>query len=142
MTDTLTPELGQFWRETLILASVGTAVCALVSLFSDPRLAVTILAGAVIAGTNLLLLARWIARAIARAVEASNTRVGGDETDTHELASNRPERPGSGLRLALLLLAMLGVLWYMPARPEGMAVGVLIVLVAATIAGFRHNQAI
>jgi ATP synthase I chain len=115
-------------RETLLLSSVATLVCcALVSVLGDPRLALTIALGAVIAVANFLLLARWIGRAIDRTVA--------DPRDT-------PERPRSGLRLAFLLLAMLGVLWYMPARPEGMAVGVLIVLVAATIAGNRHNRAI
>jgi lysylphosphatidylglycerol synthetase-like protein (DUF2156 family) len=134
-------------RETLVLAGATTSVtCAAVALLGDPGLAITIALGAVIAGANFLLLARGIARAIDRASQdpgGQTANVGAGESDRpHEAA--RPTENGlqSGLRLALLLLAMLGILWYMPARPEGLAVGVLIVLVAATIAGFRHNRAI
>lgn len=127
-------------RETLVFAGVGTALCcALAGLLGDLRLSLTIALGAVIAATNFLLLARGISRAIDRAA-----------VDAEPAASDRaPEPPArpvqaprNGLRLALLLLAMLGILWYMPARPEGLAVGVFIVLLAATIAGFRRNRAI
>jgi lysylphosphatidylglycerol synthetase-like protein (DUF2156 family) len=134
-------------RETLIFAGLVTSVsCALVGLLADPRLAITIALGAVIAGANFLLLARGIARAIDRASEEPGGQtaiVGAGESDRpHEPAPTSENGLRSGFRLALLLLAMVGILWYMPARPEGLAVGVLIVLVAATVAGFRHNRAI
>jgi lysylphosphatidylglycerol synthetase-like protein (DUF2156 family) len=134
-------------RETLMIAGAAAGVaCAVVGLLADPRLALTIALGAVIAGANFLLLARGIARAIDRASEdpgGQPANVGAGESDRpHEPAPTSENGLRSGLRLALLLLAMLGILWYMPARPEGLAVGVLIVLVAATIAGFRHNRAI
>jgi hypothetical protein len=131
LTDRVTLEGTSLLHETLVFSGIATAVCcALVGLVGDPRLAFTIALGAAIAATNFVLLARWIVRAINRTAEQASE------------PAQPPERPRSGLRLAFLLLAMLGVLWYMPARPEGMAVGVLIVLLAATMAGYRHNRAI
>lgn len=129
-------------RETLGFAGVGAALCcALVGLLADPRLALTIALGAVIAAANFMLLAQGIARAIDRTVD-DPSRASNQSDPAHEPPARAPEALRSGLRLALLLLAMLGILWYMPARPEGLAVGVLIVLLAATIAGYRHNRAI
>jgi hypothetical protein len=125
-------------RETLLLTGLATIItCALVGLLADPRLALTIALGAGIAGANFLLLARGIARAI----DLASSDLGSSD-HPHEPVPQPENSLRSGLRLALLLLAMLGILWYMPARPEGLAVGVLIVLLAATIAGFRHNRAI
>lgn len=137
-------------RDTLTLAGLITIVaCAGIGLLGDPDLALTIALGAVIAAANFLLLAHGIARAIDRAGEGSSGHEGGSDP-AHELdreasrvvAARAQDGLRSRFRLALLLLAMLGILWYMPARPEGLAVGVLIVLLAATIAGQRHNRAI
>ncbi len=155
MTDSVTPaivrERAELVRSTLVYAGAGTALsCALVLAFGDPRLALAIALGAVIAAANFLLLARGIAHAIDRTLDepeadpaspSDNAEV--ERSDpAHKTPARAPEGLRSGLRLALLLLAMLGILWYMPARPEGLAVGVLLVLLAATIAGYRHNRAI
>jgi hypothetical protein len=149
-------------RDTLVLSGLATVVCcAGVLLWGDPRLALTIALGAVIASANFLLLARGVTRAIDRAAAGESSELArerGSEPGkanpvdtagsdaTHEpsraLVLEARDALQSGFRLALLLLAMLWILWYMPARPEGLAVGVLIVLVAATIAGLRHNRAI
>lgn len=156
-------------RTTLVLSGAATAViCACVLVFGDPRLALTIALGAVIAAANFLLLARGVARAIDRAAAGQQGREADEGGDREVSGSSEPGKANpidlagsdathepsrvvvleardalqSGFRLALLLLAMLWILWYMPARPEGLAVGVLIVLVAATIAGLRHNRAI
>jgi hypothetical protein len=40
----------------------------------------------------------------------------------------------------LVLLALFGILWYLPARPEGVALGVAISLAAASIASIRPQQ--
>src|SRR5690606_38359053 len=51
---------------------------------------------------------------------------------------------GGGWRLAaklpLVALALTFILWYMPARPEGVVLGVLNGLVAAVYAAFRHRS--
>ena len=40
----------------------------------------------------------------------------------------------------LILLALFGVLWYLPARPEGVALGVAISLAAASIAAIQQRK--
>jgi hypothetical protein len=147
LTESVTRVRAMLVRETLVFAGLGTSVgCALAVLLGDLRLALAIALGAAIAAANFLLLARGISRAIDRILEdqvgqpANAEPVASDRA--HEAAPASPKPPRSGLRLALLLLAMLGILWYMPARPEGLAVGVFIVLLAATIAGLRRNRAI
>lgn len=42
------------------------------------------------------------------------------------------------MKWPLVLLALLGILWYLPARPEGVALGVAISLAAASIAWIRR----
>ena len=43
-------------------------------------------------------------------------------------------------KLPLVALALTFILWYLPARPEGVALGVLNGLLAAIYAGFRHQK--
>ncbi len=40
----------------------------------------------------------------------------------------------------VVLLALFGVLWYLPARPEGVALGVAISLAAASIAAIQQGK--
>ncbi|MCA9652602.1 MAG: hypothetical protein KC501_21980 [Myxococcales bacterium] len=44
------------------------------------------------------------------------------------------------LKWPFILLALGVILWYMPARPEGVAVGALLALVGASIAAIRGNR--
>lgn len=44
------------------------------------------------------------------------------------------------LKWPLVLLALAFILWYMPARPEGVALGVLLALVGASIASVAVNR--
>jgi hypothetical protein len=44
------------------------------------------------------------------------------------------------LKWPFLLLALGFILWYMPARPEGVALGALLALVGASIAALRANR--
>lgn len=44
------------------------------------------------------------------------------------------------LKWPFILLALGLILWYMPARPEGVAVGALLALVGASIAAIRGNK--
>jgi hypothetical protein len=44
------------------------------------------------------------------------------------------------MKWPLILLALFGVLWYLPARPEGVALGVAISLAAASIAAIQQRK--
>ena len=44
------------------------------------------------------------------------------------------------LKWPFILLALALILWYMPARPEGVALGALLALVGASIAALRANR--
>lgn len=44
------------------------------------------------------------------------------------------------LKWPFILLALAMILWYMPARPEGVALGALLALAAASIAAIRAKQ--
>ncbi len=44
------------------------------------------------------------------------------------------------LKWPFILLALAGILWYMPARPEGVAIGALLALAGASIASVRANR--
>ncbi len=45
------------------------------------------------------------------------------------------------MKWPVVLLALLGILWYLPARPEGVALGIAISLAAASIAWLRRPTA-
>ena len=104
---------------------VGGAISWAVSGF---EMALGLALGALLGVGNLMLTARAISSLIS-------------DPERH-----RPERPG-GLALPailllkwpLLLLALGGVLWYLPARPEGVAIGVALSLAAAAAAAQRKK---
>ncbi len=66
------------------------------------------------------------------------------------VANPRDHRPPAGktwslpagllLKWPLILLALAAVLWYMPARPEGVALGVAISLAAASLAALQRSK--
>lgn len=133
--------------------------CVIVALVGDPALAISIAAGGVIAGLNFLLLARKLAQAIdqtlagvaeARAERAKELDAGepsdtgpdtGDEEPGVDPATvRRAPVGGSIVRLLLLLAVVAGVLLWPEARPVGLAVGVLVVLVGASLAGLRERR--
>jgi len=45
------------------------------------------------------------------------------------------------LKWPFILLALALILWYMPARPEGVAVGALLALIGASLAALKANRA-
>lgn len=144
-------------RETVSLTGVITSVCcALLGFFGNLWLALSVALGALLMLANFLLLARALTHLLARALEPTSAPEGQERDDPeasaassdgdqpkppHEAAPPLPKTPAGPLRLAILVLATTMILWYMPARPEGLAVGILIVLLAATIAGVRQNRA-
>ena len=116
-------------RSTATWTAAGSLVVLPVAHFGvDRQLATSIALGALVALANFLLLAGSTAQAIDRA------------------AAPTGETPRIGFatlaRAPLVLLALLGILWYMPARPEGLAIGVLIVLISAVAAAVRAKRAI
>jgi hypothetical protein len=137
-------------RDTVRISGVITAVCcALLGFLAGLWLALSVALGALIMLANFLLLARALTRLIERALDPPRTaKSESDPADPddpgatpHEPTPPPSKTPAGPLRLAVLVLAMTMILWYMPARPEGLAVGILIVLLAATIAGVRQNRA-
>lgn len=66
------------------------------------------------------------------------------------VSNPREHRPAPGtkwslpagllLKWPLILLALGAILWYMPARPEGVALGVAISLAAASIAALQRSK--
>ncbi len=87
---------------------------------AGPRLALGIALGALVGWLNLLVLSRQLGRLLA-----------------HPQA-HRPAAPGRPifpkillLKWPALLLALGGLLWYMPARPEGVLAGIVLSLGAA-----------
>jgi len=112
--------VGQATLLTLALAAVaGGSTAAL----WDPQIGLGIALGALVGLLNIALLARALTAVL------SDPR------------RHRPARPGGRalpglllLKWPLVLVALAGILWYMPARPEGVAAGVILSLVAAAIA--------
>ena len=125
-------------------ALLGALACGLAVLFGAPQLAISIALGLALAAVNFLLLARGLAAALdgtrASAAQARSDR--GLEADaelTADSVGDRPRRVGSPLRLALMLAALAALAWLAPA-PEGLAIGVAVVLIAASLAAIVHNK--
>jgi hypothetical protein len=112
---------------TLGLAAAVSALCLLVS---GGPMALGVALGALLGLANLWLLSRAISGALANA---------------------REHRPSPGQKWALpgvfllkwpfLLLALGLILWYLPARPEGVGIGIGLSLLAAALAATRGSKA-
>lgn len=92
------------------------------------EMALGIVAGATLGFVNLWLAARAL-RGILQNPEA------------HRPVGGRKWALPVGLLLKwpLMLLALFAILWYMPARPEGVALGVAISLAGASIAAMKRS---
>lgn len=154
-------------RWTAALAAGGAGLAALLW---DWRVGLGIALGALLAHVNLMLIARTLSEALGRAAgssaaaEATEAPIsGGSRADdasgregdvppsAHDdpppSASDTAKREGARvralglLRLPFVVLALVLILWYMPARPEGVALGVTLSLAAAVLAALRaENQ--
>lgn len=94
-----------------------------------PEMSLGIALGALVGWVNLWLLARAL-RVMLR-----------DPSQYRPAGRRRWVLPGVLLlKWPFLLLALAFILWYMPARPEGVALGALLALVAASIAALRANR--
>ena len=111
------------WTLTL---TVIAALCALA--FASPEQALGVLLGAAIGLFNFQSLARAAIRMLLAAQA---------EPDTTAAATGRFAPLLAMLRWPATALATAAVLWYMPGRPEGLAVGVLVALIAFTAAALQ-----
>jgi hypothetical protein len=136
-------------RRVLIIDAVrfaclgGALASAAVALLGTPELAISIVLGTLLGAVNFVLLARGIGAAIDRTVfelERTRRETGREgPLDPVEIVG-RPRGAGGMFRLALIVLIVAGVLWYPSTQPLGLALGVIIVLLAASLAGLRQNQ--
>lgn len=111
---------------TAVLA-VGSA--AALGLWLGGAMALGILAGAAVGYANL-----WFAARALRGIIA--------DAGTHRpVAGSKWALPvGLLVKWPLILLALWGILWYLPARPEGVALGVALALAAASIAALSRSK--
>ncbi|PRP97579.1 hypothetical protein ENSA5_32720 [Enhygromyxa salina] len=149
------PDLAPVDRRVLVRDAVryaclgGGGLAGLVAL-SDPALAVSIVLGTVVGAVNFVLLARGVGGAIDRTVAGveraqaqqglAHAKAGGEGSDPADIV-DRPRGVGGGLRLVLVVLLIAGVLWYPATEPMGLAIGVVLVLVAGSAAAYRHERA-
>jgi hypothetical protein len=110
-------------RWTLVLGSLVAGISQWTFGF---EMALGVALGALIGFMNLWLLSKSIDAALARA-------------DEHRPTTGRKwALPGVLLlKWPFVLLALGLILWYMPARPEGVAIGLLLSLLAAALAATR-----
>lgn len=128
---------------------VGAVVAASVALAGDALggsgLAISIVFGTLLGAINLVLLARGVGGAIDQTVagieRSERTRDVSQGPLEPEDVLARPRGAGGPFRLALILLLVAGLLWYPPTEPLGLAVGVVLVLVTTSVAGYRHERA-
>jgi hypothetical protein len=109
---------------TVILGTGGTVLGAILG---GAGLAWGVALGALAGGLNLAAMADEIAWML-------------QQTSGEEPPAGARKRPFTRLRWPLFLLALAGILWYTPARPEGVAGGILLVLAAAVIAGLPRAR--
>lgn len=113
------------WTLGLAIGVAGVAI-----VWSGFPMALGVALGALLGLVNLWLLSRAISSALSQAGE------------------HRP-RPGQKwalpavflLKWPFLLLALGLILWYMPARPEGVGIGIGLSLLAAALAATRVSRA-
>ncbi len=125
MTDTPT-----FIRRTTTWTVALTVAAAGISWWiGGPDLALGVALGALVGLANLMLLTRALAKVLAN-------------PDQHRPAAGRKWVLPTAmvLKWPFLLLALGLILWYLPARPEGVAAGVALSLLAASMAAIGGNK--
>lgn len=146
------PEYTPIDRRALVRDAVryssllGALVGAATALGGHPNLAIGVAIGVVLGTINFLLIARGLSGAIDRTVagveRAQRARDGEISADglEPEDVPDRPRDAGGSVRLGLAVLLVAAILWFQPADPAGLAIGILVTLVGASVAGYRHNQ--
>jgi hypothetical protein len=124
------PDSAPLLRRAALWTAALVAIAGAISLpLFGREMSVGIALGALVGWVNLWLLAKAV-RAMLRTPQ--QYRPGGQRTWV---------LPGVLLlKWPVILLALACILWYMPARPEGVAVGALLALVGASIASLGVNR--
>ena len=127
---TAAPDSAPLLRHAALWTTVMVAIAGAISLpLFGPEMSLGIALGALVGWVNLWLLARAL-RAMLR--DPQQYRPAGQRTWV---------LPGVLLlKWPFILLALALILWYMPARPEGVALGAVLALVGASIAALRANR--
>lgn len=111
---------------TLVMAVIAGAISLVLS---GREMSLGIALGALLGWFNLWLLARALRTML------------GDPRQYRPAGARTWVLPGVLLlKWPFILLALAMILWYMPARPEGVALGALLALVGASIAALRANR--
>jgi hypothetical protein len=106
-------------------AALGVIWAGIAGLLWGQAMALGVVAGATLGGVNFWLLGRALAKIMA---------------DPERYRGAKWKIPGPLLLKWPLLIAMLVVvMWWLPVRAEGVAMGALISLVSLTIAGFGEH---
>ncbi|MEM9454099.1 MAG: ATP synthase subunit I [Myxococcota bacterium] len=127
---TTAPDSTPLLRHAGLWTTGMVAIAGAISLLLvGPEMSLGIALGALVGWVNLWLLARAV-RVMLR--DPQQYRPAGRRTWV---------LPGVLLlKWPFVLLALAFILWYMPARPEGVALGALLALVGASIAALRANR--
>lgn len=134
-------------RRVLIVDAVrfsgfaGALVSIVVTIWGPLDLAISIMLGTLLGAANFVLLARGVGAAIDRTVEEveRSRREPGRQLDTAQVV-RQARGAGSAMRLAFVVLLIAAVLWYPGTQPLGLAIGVIIVLIAASFAAAKENR--
>lgn len=127
---TIAPDSAPLLRRAALWTAAMAALAGAISLpLFGREMSLGIALGALVGWVNLWLLARAL-RAMLR--DPQQYRPAGARTWV---------LPGVLLlKWPFILLALALILWYMPARPEGVALGALLALVGASIAAIGANR--
>jgi hypothetical protein len=126
----MTLDVDELMQRTAVwTAALGLGVAIALGLAWDWAMALGVVAGAALGYANL-----WMAARALRSIVASPQQ--------HRPVGDRKWALPLGLlvKWPLVLLALGGILWYSPARPEGVALGVAVALAAASMAALRGSR--
>ena len=125
----------------------GAGICVVFVVLGWVDLAIATALGTLVGVLNFVLLARGVSNAIDRTVAAvvETQRERGDPSVAldPEAVVHRPRSAGGVARMAVVAAALAGLLLAAPsiAQPAGLAIGVIVVLIAASASGLRHERA-
>lgn len=132
------PQLDRFLeRLTRNTAYLAGGVAILYFIRSEWTMAYSIVAAAACFCWSLRLQAQALSAMIEKA--AAGSSAADQRDDTRAPASSPKPSSSMFLRVPLLLLALAALLWYTPAQPLGVILGVACVLVGAVVAALETN---
>jgi hypothetical protein len=130
-------------RDAIRLSSlIGAVVSVGLVIGGLPDLAIATAIGTLVGALNFVLLARGVGGAIDRTVAGVERTQRETEADPQEGVEpkdvvGRPLGAGGGLRLALLVLLVAALLGYLRIDPVGIAIGIVVTLLGASLAAHR-----